>query len=190
VNWIFSLQPGKGAPAMLRGLTGEVIAPNDDSIRTSMLEATYTDAGRPPASPLTSSVAVKLRSRRLEAEQNDGQAGPQTLGGSKASGKKFLGAIADGHTVRFASLNLVDSASVTWRIASAGEGGRIELHSGSKTGDLLAAVEVEPTGDWENWIELTAPLKAATARTDLFIVFTNPGKSGLMNLDWIQFNAR
>lgn len=190
VNWIFSLQSGKGAPSMVRGLNGEIIAPNDDSIRTSTLEATYTDAGRPPASALTSSVAVKLRSRRLEAEQNDEQTGPQTLGGSKASGKKFLGAIADGHAVRFASLNLMDSASVTWRVASAGEGGRIELHSGSKTGELLTAVEVKPTGDWENWIELTAPLKAAPARTDVVILFTNPGKSGLMNLDWLQFNAR
>jgi cytochrome c len=53
----------------------------------------------------------------------------------------------------------------------------------------LARVEVPVTGGWEAWQEITAPLSQPGAgRTDVFAVFVNPGKSGLMNLDWIQFN--
>jgi hypothetical protein len=39
-------------------------------------------------------------------------------------------------------------------------------------------------------VEKSAPLKADAKpeRADVFAVFVNPGKSGLMNLDWIQFN--
>jgi len=51
-------------------------------------------------------------------------------------------------------------------------------------------VEVTNTGAWEKWIDLTAPLQPATNRADLYILFTNPGKGGLMNLDWLQFNPR
>ena len=63
------------------------------------------------------------------------------------------------------------------------------LAVGSTTGELLAEIEVLPTGGWDKWTELTAPLKPAS-RGDVFVVFVNPGKGGLMNLDWIQFNLR
>ncbi len=29
-----------------------------------------------------------------------------------------------------------------------------------------------------------------TTRTDVYAVFGNPGKSGLMNLDWVQFDGK
>ena len=86
-------------------------------------------------------------------------------------------------------MNLDSSAGVTVRVASAGVGGKIEVRAGSTTGELLAEIEVLPTGGWDKWTELTAPLKPAS-RGDVFVVFVNPGKGGLMNLDWIQFNLR
>jgi hypothetical protein len=30
----------------------------------------------------------------------------------------------------------------------------------------------------------------ATARGDVFVVFVNAGQKELMNLDWVQFNAK
>ena len=69
-------------------------------------------------------------------------------------------------------------------------GGTIELRAGSKTGELLASFEVKPTGAWDKWVELEAPLKTPATRGDVYIVFVNPGKGGLMNLDWVQFNPR
>jgi len=52
---------------------------------------------------------------------------------------------------------------------------------------------VRPTGGWDQWIEVSAPLQEGTPgkdREDVYLVFVNPGQSGLMNLDWIQFNPR
>ena len=53
-------------------------------------------------------------------------------------------------------------------------------------------MEVPNTGGWDKWIEPQCPLPATAPRThaDVYAVFINPGKGGLMNLDWVQFNAR
>jgi len=183
VRWIFALEPDKSGANMARGLSGEIKVPKDDKVRTAMLEATYTDNGRGPAGSLIGRATVKLRSRRLEAEFADEKSGAKVLG-------KFLGAIDHGHYARFADINLSDSASVTFHVASAGQGGKIELHCGSPTGPLLGQIEVAPTGSWDKWTDLTAPLQPATNRADLYVVFVNPGKGGLLNLDWLQFNSR
>jgi len=150
-------------------------------LRGGILQASYTDRGRGAAGPLSGKATVKLRGRRLEAEFADEKKGPKVLG-------NFLGAIDHGHYARFDKLNLSDSKSVTFRVASAGQGGNIEVRADSASGELLAAVEVKPTGSWDKWIELNTPVKATTNRIDVFVVFASPGKGGLMNLDWIQFN--
>jgi cytochrome c len=183
VRWVFALEPGKTGANMARGLTGELKVPKDEKLRVATLEATYTDNGRASVAPLSGKATVKLRSRRLEAELADEKHGAKVLG-------KFLGAIDHGHYAKFADINLSDSASVTFRVASAGSGGKIELHCGSATGPLLAEVEVSPTGGWDKWTDLTAPFQPVTNRTDIYILFTNPGKGGLMNLDWLQFNPK
>ena len=75
-------------------------------------------------------------------------------------------------------------------MASGGVGGDIELRAGSATGELLATLKVENTGKWDAWKEVTAELKPPAGRTDVVAVFVNPGKGGLMNVDWFQFNAK
>jgi cytochrome c len=181
VRWIYALEPGKGAANLIRGLAGELKTPKDDTLRVGILEATYTDLGRTPAGPLSGKATVRLRSRRLEAEFADEKQGPKILG-------NCLGGINDGHYARFAGVNVSDSRSITFRVSSAGSGGKIELHAGSCTGALIGEVVVQPTGGWDRWVELNAAIQSTTARGDLFVLFTNPGKGGLMNLDWIQFN--
>ena len=136
---------------------------------------------RQPAPPQTRLHAVlRLRHRRLEPELADAIHGARILG-------SFLGAIDHGHWIRFNGLNLADSKSVTVRVASAGSGGQLEVRSASPEGPLLASFDVTPTGGWETWVEKTAPLPS-TGRTDVVVRFVNPGRGGLMNLDWIQFN--
>jgi cytochrome c len=179
VRWIFALEPGKGGAGTVRGLTGLLQAPPDDKLRVATLEATYTDAGRAPAGSLNARTTVKLRSRRLQAELADEIRGAKVLG-------PFVGSIDDGHFLRFARVNLTGSARATCRVASAGVGGQIEIRAGSAHGELLGSLEVKPTGGWDKWIELSTPLKPAE-RGDVFVVFANPGKGGLMNLDWVRF---
>ena len=183
VRWVFGLEPGKGGANTIRGLAGEVKVPGDEKLRAATLEASYTDQGRKPAGSLQGKAVVKLRSRRIEAELTEEKSGAKVLG-------KFLGAIDDGHYARCANLNLNGSSSVTFRVASAGHGGKIELHLGAPNGPLLSDIEVKPTGSWDKWVDLTAPLRANPMRGDVYVVFVNPGKGGLMNLDWLQFNAQ
>jgi cytochrome c len=190
LRWVFGLEKGKGGPLLVRGLTGEVTAPKADKPGFFVLEAAYTDGGHAPAGQLSGKAQVKLRSRRVEAEsgERDLEKGPKELGLGGASGNKGLGAINDGHTVKFAGLNLADSKTVTVRWASGGVGGKIELRAGSASGALLASSEAPVTGGWDKWQEATVPLANAPQACDVVVVFVNPGKGGLMNLDWVQFN--
>ena len=127
-----------------------------------------------------------------EADENDGLTGPTKLASAGCTGKYCLGAIDDKHSVRFADIDLATVGSITARASSGNVGGRIELRAGSATGDLLGSVDIPNTGGWDKWIEAKTALaaNAPQTRTDIFVVFTNPGKSGLMNLDWLRFDPR
>jgi cytochrome c len=182
VRWVYSLEPGKAGAGLVRGLHGKLESPNDAQLRTLILEATYTDAGRAPAASLAGRTTIRLRHPRLEAERADQILGPKVLGPA-------VGAIDHGHSLRFQTINLTQSTRATVRVASGGVGGALEVRSGSPTGELLARFEVPSTGGWDKWVELTAPLAKTTARSDIILVFQNPGKGGLMNLDWIEFGT-
>ncbi len=184
LHWVFGLEKGKGGPLLARGLSGEISAPSDNQAAAFFLEATYADTGRAPAASLSATAAVTLRSRRIGAASGEIH-GPAIMGSR-------IGSIHDGHSVRFANIPLAEVGSITARAASGNVGGSIEFRAGSKTGPLIGAVEVPNTGGWENWIEVKTLLSEAIPRqnTDVFVVFVNPGKSGLLNLDWIQFDPR
>lgn len=182
VRWVFALERGKSGPGLTRGLRGTISPPEDRKVRVALLEASYTDAGRAPAAALATEATIKLRHRRLEAELADDINGARVLG-------DFVGAIDHGHFVRFQNLNLADSSGITVRVASAGSGATMEIRSGAADGRLLASFEIAPTGGWDKWVEKSAPL-AETPRGDVFVRFVNPGKGGLMNLDWIQFDPK
>jgi cytochrome c len=181
LRWVFGLEKGKGVPSLVRGLTGEAIPPNSDKPGRFVLEANYTDAGRAPAGALTGSAHVALRSRRLEAEREEVH-GATTMGTA-------IGSINHGHYVKFANVNLAEVGAIRARASSGNVGGTIEFRSGSVTGPLLGSVEVPNTGGWDKWIEPQSKLDADAkrTRTDVFAVFVNPGKGGLMNMDWVQF---
>ena len=189
VAWVFSLKADADKPILQRGLQGEITVPADTTnARAVKIDATFTDAGQAPASPLTTQAGVTLRNRRLEAELNDGAHGTQALGGATASCGKFVGDTSDGQHLRFNNIKLDTTSKITCRVASAGQGGWIEIHAAKADGPMLAKLQVPVTGGWEIWQEITVPLtKPDPVLGDLYVVFINPGKGGLMNLDWIQF---
>lgn len=184
LRWVFALEKGKGGPSLARGLTGTVNPPKEDKSGSFRLEATYADGGRGAAGPLSGRAAVSLRARRLEAEQGNVQ-GPKIMG-------SVIGSIDHGHHVIFPGIDLADVGAITARAASGNVGGRIELRAGSPTGALIASAEVPNTGGWDKWIEpVLAPAPdAPRTRTDVCVLFVNPGKGGLMNLDWVRFDAK
>jgi cytochrome c len=191
VSWIYSLDPNKMEMTSQRGVSGEVPVPQDASIVGAVLEASYTDNGAGPAAPLTGKTAVQLRGRRMEAETAEAPTGCKPQSGNGASGKKFLGSIHDGHTAQFKNIPWDQVGGIKCRVASAGPGGKIQLHENTAGGELLAELEVTPTGAADKWVEIKAPLlKPAQGgkKVDVVAVFVNPGQKNLLNLDWIQFD--
>jgi cytochrome c len=192
VSWIYSLEPGKTGASLQKGLAGEVKAPTDGALKIGVLEASYLDNGRGDAAPLLGKTLVRLRTRRIEAEGNETPNGCKPIGAKGASGGKAIGSVNDGHSLVFKNIPLHDVGGLTCRVASGGAGGKIELHAGSKDGPKLAEIDVNPTGGWDTWVEFKSPVTAPASgetRTDVVAVFRNPSKTGLMNLDWIQFDA-
>lgn len=188
VQWVYALK-SDAKPLVQRALSGAITVPPDTSADGAFrIHAAFTDIGGPGVSALTGEASVTLRSRRVEAESHDGSQGTQVLGGQTASGQKFVGDTNHGQHIRFSGMNLAAVARITCRISSAGAGGWIEFHAGKPDGPLVAKVKVPVTGGWETWQEVSAEItRPDPARADLFAVFVNPGRGGLMNVDWIQF---
>lgn len=180
VKWIYSLADGQATPTIARGIEGQVTAPKDNKLTTGIVEATFTDLGRSPAGPLSGKATVRLRTRRLEAEQADLLQGPKVQG-------KVIGSTAHGHTMKFASIPLSEVGKVKVFASSGGAGGVIEFRTGSTTGQLLGSIEVPNTGGWDKFQEFEKTITPPKERSDVYLVFVNPGKGGLMNVDWVEF---
>jgi arabinoxylan arabinofuranohydrolase len=77
--------------------------------------------------------------------------------------------------------------SFTARVASAANGGKIELRLGSVSGTLVGTCNVTGTGGWQTWTTVTCPVSGATGVQDLFFHFTGSGTDVLFNFNWWQF---
>jgi cytochrome c len=127
----------------------------------------------------------------LQAEDAAEIKGSMVLGFGNAAGKKGVGSIGHQHRLKLADVPLEDSSAITCRTASAGPGGTIELRADKPDGELLASMEIKPTGDWDKWTETSVSLPVGKGRRDVWVVFVKPGVSGgMMNLDWVQFEAK
>ena len=181
VKWIYGLKPDDQGGHSIRGLKGDLQASTKPENRFAIIEASYTDFGHEAVNPLTASTRVRLRQRTIEAEHCDDYSGLKILGNK-------LGAIEhDSHAI-FKNIPLARIFGVTVRVASGGPGCQMALRQGSKEGPVLATFQVKPTGGYNEFVELTSEWTASDQRSDVFITFENPGKGGLMDLDWIRFN--
>ncbi|KJR86059.1 carbohydrate-binding protein family 6 protein [Sporothrix schenckii 1099-18] len=83
--------------------------------------------------------------------------------------------------------NGTGAANFTASVASAGNGGKIELHLGSKTGTLIGTCTVPGTGGAQTWSSVNCPVSNTTGTHDLVFLFTGSGSGLLFNFDWWQF---
>lgn len=189
VSWVYSLQPS-GLVRVFNGFVGEIPLNKDEVQRPGYfrLEANYIDRGAGNIPPLTASSTLYLRPRLLEAEAADEVKGPQLLSSGTAGGGKFAGAVNHDHYLRFNAIPLEKVKRLTFKVASAGAGGAIEVHLDRIDGTLLAKTPVEVNGEWEKWYEKVVEVEPLTGAHDLYIRFVNPNsQNGLMNLDSIYF---
>ncbi len=76
----------------------------------------------------------------------------------------------------------------TAAVASALQGGTIEVHADAIDGTLVASLAVPHTGGWEKWQTLTASVASpVTGKHDLYFVFKGNKGGKLFTFDWWQF---
>jgi glucose/arabinose dehydrogenase/PKD repeat protein len=157
-----------------------------------VIDAAFVDSGAPPAPRLGGKASVLLHFKHLEAEHfayrgasNDLQTEPSS---DPRGGDLNLAFINDGSWVCFHEMNFENITAVTYRVASAGLGGRIEVHRGSPSGPMISTANVPITGGWQTWVDVTAPITdPGTTDKTCFVFRRNPGDQGLFNLNWIEF---
>lgn len=73
-------------------------------------------------------------------------------------------------------------------VASALQGGRMEVHIDAPNGDLLCTVNVSRTGGWEKWQTVDTELSSqVTGVHDLYFLFKGNEGAKLFNFDWWGF---
>jgi cytochrome c len=192
VGWILSLKDDS-ASLPVPGVTGRFPAPKKPSAGTRanegvlVLTAAYTDDGKGGTlPPLRGEGSVVLHSRRKKAalyDENHGMAYIEQVEGEKG----ILGHFKDGAHILWRGLNLDGIRQLKVRAGSFGSrGGRFELRRGKPEGELLATVNIPPTGEGE-FQEINVPLGGAPGLTDFCVVACCEDKDTVLGLNWIEF---
>jgi cytochrome c len=194
VGWVLSLSDEAGRVHASSGTLTVMPKPAKDDKGVYVITATYTDKGATKggkAIPAQSAAAtVVLRSRYLRATDSTGhQGGVKAEECSDEGGGQDLGFINSGDWISFTGLDLEGCPKATFRVASAGAGGRIELHADSASGPLLGSATVAATGGWQKWTDVDAAISAPGGSHDLVLVFKHDQNAGgLFNLNWVHFH--
>jgi PKD repeat protein len=158
-----------------------------------VVDGSYTDRGGAGGAPgLTGRRTIQLWPHRWQAEHFDGETGAAIIQSAAASGGRRMGAIEHGDVIGYGPRDLEAIGAVTFRVSSDGEGGTIELRSGAPDGPLVAELDVERTGGWDTYRELTTPVTDPGGADELFLRFVNPdaGGAALLDVDWFEFQGR
>jgi glucose/arabinose dehydrogenase/type 1 glutamine amidotransferase len=157
-----------------------------------VLEASYTDAGGEGAQALTDRDLHFLQPKRKEAEHFSTQSGVQLEATSDPKGgRQNIGFIDHGDYISFEPMNLSNIDAITYRVASGGLGGRIEVRVDAPDGPLIGNAVVEPTGGWQTWTDVTAPVTDPGGTHELFFVFvSDSGGGGLFNMNYLKFRGK
>jgi PKD repeat protein/type 1 glutamine amidotransferase len=158
-----------------------------------VIGARYTDQGAGDVPALTGEDQVRLQPKRLQAENFAEASGIQLEPTTDPEGGQEAVAFIDaGDLVAYDPVNLQGITSATFRVASAGAGGAIELRLDEPGGELIGTVDVPVTGSWQSWVDVDVPLTDPGGTHRLYLVFTNqdPAATALFNLNYIEFNGK
>lgn len=183
-----------GAPAA--GCTGSFTAATgliNTENTWEVLNVKYQDKGAGALS-LLGSAKVRLHFKRIEAEHYDfqGEANDvMTQDTMDVGGGRNVGWINDGSYICWNEMNFKNITSITYRVASAGSGGKIVIHQDTPTGTVVGtAADVPVTGDWQKWQDVTVPLSdPGGTHKYCFRAERNLGDKLLFNLNYIDFGG-
>jgi arabinoxylan arabinofuranohydrolase len=125
--------------------------------------------------------------QRVEGETFQAQSGIETQPSS--AGGMNVSFTDPGDWIRLRGVDFGTGAlSFSASVASATEGGTIELRLDAVDGTLIGSCAVTATGDWQTWTTTSCDVTGAEGIHDLYLSFSGP-TSPLFNLDFWQFTA-
>ena len=136
--------------------------------------------GTPPPPPVSNYVTLPSK---IEAENYITMSGVVAEATTDAGGGQSLGYIGNGDWMEY-NVNALQAGSFTLslRVASAENGGQIQLRSSS--GSVLATFSVPNTGGWQVWQTITASVTLPQGNQTLRLIST---ASAGWNINWINF---
>jgi arabinoxylan arabinofuranohydrolase len=136
---------------------------------------------------LTINVSNRDPYNRNEAEEYNAQNGIQTENCSDTGGGINVGYIENGDWLRFNSLDFGSgAASFEARVASAANGGNLEIRLDNPTGTLAGTCVVPGTGGWQTWVTKSYSVSGLSGIHDIYLKFTG-GSGYLFNINWWKF---
>lgn len=128
----------------------------------------------------------------IEAEDMDYCRGLISENSSGTSGGRSLGGIQNNHYTAYYNINFgnLGTSKVTFRYSKSterdGAQAQIELRLGSKDGTLIGTANLDNTGSWNNWNEVTVDITKTTGMQNLYLIYKTD-TSYACNLDWFSF---
>ena len=100
----------------------------------------------------------------------------------------IIGFIEDGDYVAYKGVDFEADGFKTFsvRASSATAGGEIHLRLDGPDGELVGVLEIDGTGDWQNWEVFSGQIGKVGGVRDLYLTFAG-GDGFLFNLDWFDF---
>jgi beta-glucosidase len=106
---------------------------------------------------------------------------------SSSEGEMNLGFVSDGTWAEFPKANFAGKTEFQARVASAADGGTIEVHLDKFDGPLACTLTVPHTGDWQKWTDVSAPLAEIAGEHSIFLKFRGGG-GYIINVERLQLN--
>ncbi len=136
-------------------------------------------------SPETANVTAISAFETIEAESFTSQSGVYIE--DCAEGGQNIGFIENDDYIMFRKVDFEDGAkSFIARIAGAGTGGNIELYLDNLSDTPFAIIPVAGTGNWQEYIDVTANIPVITGTHSLYLKFTG-GEGYLFNVNSFIF---
>jgi hypothetical protein len=122
----------------------------------------------------------------VQGEAFTSQSGVQIVSATGANGGQRLGFIAAGDWAGYNNINVGGALSLRARVSSGGNGGTLQVRTGSQTGPILGSVAVPTTGGWDTYTTVTTALTGVPSGTaNVFLTFTGTGN--LFDVDEFTF---
>lgn len=162
------------------------------SIRTPEKEGEYrlyvVDANGKILSKSEKLLRINGSASQIDADSYSVQSGVQLEDCSE--GGKDVAYIENGDYIGFKNVDFENGASsIDFRVASAGNGGKITVKLGGPDGKTIGECTVTNTSGWQTYVTKTCEISETTGVQDVYFVFSG-GTGSLFNIRWWKPDIR